>query len=295
MFTMVHLQVTATDFDSDLNGQITYKIRSGDNLHQFLIDSASGYISVAKELDREVLSSYVLEVEAVDGGIPPLSSIALVNVKISDVNDNPPIFSERNYTAVVQVTTYILRLFLFSYYFHLVSSPLHSFYVWIYSFLQEDKPLGYALCHLKVSDADDHPNTDPFTFEIIGGNDAGMFRIEQDGIIRTAAKFNYKNKDTYVLQVRVFDYGLPPLSSDTWVVVKVSMLEILFGSFRSHQSLSVKLTTFEFILILFRLWKNLNIHQLLLHLRYGLILSKTILWGVKLVEYMPQIKICMIS
>lgn len=105
---MVHLQVTATDFDSDLNGQITYKIRSGDNLHQFLIDSTSGYISVAKELDREVLSSYVLEVEAVDGGIPPLSSITLVNVKISDVNDNPPIFSERNYTAVVQVTTYIL-------------------------------------------------------------------------------------------------------------------------------------------------------------------------------------------
>ena len=69
-----------------------------------MIDNATGYISVAKALDREILSSYVLEVEAVDGGIPPLSSITLVNVEISDVNDNPPVFSETNYSAVVQVS-----------------------------------------------------------------------------------------------------------------------------------------------------------------------------------------------
>ncbi|XP_052121154.1 fat-like cadherin-related tumor suppressor homolog isoform X3 [Frankliniella occidentalis] len=204
------LQVTASDFDSEKNGEITYKIRGGDNLRQFSIDSSSGYISVAKSLDREVSSSHVLEVEAVDGGIPPLSSIALVNIDISDVNDNAPFFSEKNYTAVVQ----------------------------------EDKPLGYALCHLTVSDADTFPNTEPFTFEIVAGNDAGMFRIEQNGDIRTAAKFNHKNKDTYVLQVRVFDYGLPPLSSDTWVVVKVveesqyppivTPLEIWINSFQDN-------------------------------------------------------------
>ena len=81
--------------------------------------------------------------------------------------------------------------------------------------------MGYPVCHLKVSDADTFPNTEPFTFEIVAGNDAGMFRIEQDGVLRTAAHFNYKNKDTYTLQVRVFDYGLPPLSSVTWVTIKV--------------------------------------------------------------------------
>lgn len=77
---------------------------------------------------------------------------------------------------------------------------------------------------MKVTDADTFPNTEPFVFEITAGNDAGMFRIEQDGVIRTAARFNHKNKDSYVLQVRVFDYGLPPLSSDTWVFIKVSNL-----------------------------------------------------------------------
>ncbi|XP_052131071.1 fat-like cadherin-related tumor suppressor homolog [Frankliniella occidentalis] len=71
-----------------------------------------------------------------------------------------------------------------------------------------------------------------------------MFRIEQNGDIRTAAKFNHKNKDTYVLQVGVFDYGLPPLSSDTWVVVKVveesqyppivTPLEIWINSFQDN-------------------------------------------------------------
>lgn len=87
-----------------MNGQITYKIRSGDNLQQFMIDNATGYVSVARPLDREVLSSYVVEVEAVDGGIPPLSSITLINIEISDVNDNSPVFSEKNYSAVVQVS-----------------------------------------------------------------------------------------------------------------------------------------------------------------------------------------------
>ncbi|XP_052131065.1 cadherin-11-like [Frankliniella occidentalis] len=87
--------------DSDIGGKI---LQVNLHVNLILIDNSSGYISVAKPLDREVLSSYVLEVEAVDGGIPPLSSIALLNVEISDVNDNAPVFSEKNYTAVVQVT-----------------------------------------------------------------------------------------------------------------------------------------------------------------------------------------------
>lgn len=48
-----------------------------------------------------------------------------------------------------------------------------------------------------------------------------MFRLEQDGVLRTATKFNHKIRDTYLLQIRVFDNGTPPLYSDTSVVVKV--------------------------------------------------------------------------
>ena len=49
------------------------------------------------------VSSYVLEVHARDSGVPVLSSFVMVNVEISDANDNPPLFTQSNYSAIVQV------------------------------------------------------------------------------------------------------------------------------------------------------------------------------------------------
>lgn len=69
-----------------------------------MIDSNSGYISVADILDRETVSSYVLEVVARDNGLPVLSGHVLVNIEISDANDNPPLFSQSNYTTIIQVS-----------------------------------------------------------------------------------------------------------------------------------------------------------------------------------------------
>ena len=38
---------------------------------------------------------------ATDKGSPPLSSASLLNISITDVNDNPPTFSQRNYSVTV--------------------------------------------------------------------------------------------------------------------------------------------------------------------------------------------------
>lgn len=46
----------------------------------------------------------MLEVHARDSGIPVLSSSVMVNIDISDANDNSPLFSQSNYTAIVQVS-----------------------------------------------------------------------------------------------------------------------------------------------------------------------------------------------
>ncbi|KAJ8945175.1 hypothetical protein NQ314_009307, partial [Rhamnusium bicolor] len=182
------LQIIATDLDSDKNGEVSYSIIRGDNLNQFAIDEKSGYVSVAGELDRETISSYVLEILAKDNGLPVLSRQTLLNLEISDANDNPPLFSQSNYTAVIQ----------------------------------EDKPLGYPILKFAITDADTVPNTVPYTFDIRIGNDGNSFRLDQDGVLRTASKFNHKIRDTYLLQIRVFDNGSPPLYSDAWVVVKVT-------------------------------------------------------------------------
>ncbi|XP_050293822.1 fat-like cadherin-related tumor suppressor homolog isoform X3 [Anthonomus grandis grandis] len=181
------LQIVATDLDSNENGDITYSIISGDDLRQFSIDPKSGYVSVQNPLDRETLANYVLEILAKDNGVPVLSRQTMLNIEISDANDNPPMFSQSNYTAVIQ----------------------------------ENKQIGYSIMQFHITDEDIPPNTVPYTFDIRVGNEGNYFRLDQDGILRTSAKFNHKIRNNYLLQIRVFDNGSPPLYSDCWVLVKV--------------------------------------------------------------------------
>ena len=56
---------------------------------------------VIEPLDYEVSHEYYLTVEAKDGGTPPLSDMATVNINLTDVNDNSPAFSQATYAAVV--------------------------------------------------------------------------------------------------------------------------------------------------------------------------------------------------
>ena len=112
------VKVVASDVDSGDNGRLTYTILFGDRHSQFRIDSETGVLSVGGLLDREMIANYVLEVEARDNGVPSLASNVLVTIEISDANDNPPVFSQANYTAIAQ----------------------------------EDKPLGFTILKLQVID-----------------------------------------------------------------------------------------------------------------------------------------------
>lgn len=62
---------------------------------------SSGDIFVIQPLDYEASHEYYITVEATDGGSPPLSDMATVNINLTDVNDNRPVFSQDVYTAVV--------------------------------------------------------------------------------------------------------------------------------------------------------------------------------------------------
>lgn len=57
-----------------------------------------------RSLSVRQTSGYTLTVVASDGGTPPLSSSAMINIDISDVNDNPPLFSQANYSLIIQVS-----------------------------------------------------------------------------------------------------------------------------------------------------------------------------------------------
>lgn len=94
------IQVTANDPDKDANGEVTYTLEPDiDDISEiFSIDSQTGWITTMKETDCESKQSYRFYVVATDhGGSVRLSSSALVEVTITDENDNPPQFTEEVY------------------------------------------------------------------------------------------------------------------------------------------------------------------------------------------------------
>ncbi|KAM9741190.1 LOW QUALITY PROTEIN: protocadherin Fat 2 [Menidia menidia] len=101
------IQVTANDPDTDTNGQVTYSLEPLDGqldiAELFTIDGESGWITTERETDCEAVRLYRFSVVATDhGGEAPLSSSVLVEVLVTDENDNPPRFSEEVYRGSVE-------------------------------------------------------------------------------------------------------------------------------------------------------------------------------------------------
>lgn len=90
---------SATDNDLDVNAEITFLVASGNVKETFRMDGASGSLFLARPLDYEEQTTYVLNVSASDGGTPKLATTLEVLLRVLDVNDNAPRFSS---TAVVR-------------------------------------------------------------------------------------------------------------------------------------------------------------------------------------------------
>uniref|UniRef100_A0A8C1Z1P9 FAT atypical cadherin 3b n=1 Tax=Cyprinus carpio TaxID=7962 RepID=A0A8C1Z1P9_CYPCA len=177
----------AEDLDSQINGRITYSILKGDRGNQFWIDPVTGLLKVNKALDRETVSSYSLSVQAFDSGSPAKSTTVNVNIEIADVNDNPPIFSPANASAVIQL----------------------------------NKPAGTTILTLSVSDKDSPRNGAPFEFRIVSGNEGNAFSLNQNGELRTSRVFGPDATREYTLEIQARDSGKPRLSSTSFVFVRV--------------------------------------------------------------------------
>lgn len=72
---------------------VSYIISSGDPQRLFSIDSQSGIITTGQPLDHESLSYVILNIQFHTGTLPIYTS-AQVNISITDVNDNPPVFQK---------------------------------------------------------------------------------------------------------------------------------------------------------------------------------------------------------
>jgi len=95
------VRLLATSRDFGVNAEITYAIVGGNEHRIFTIDPHSGLVSVAASIDYERSRAFFLTVQARDGGEPPLTNRATVNITVLDVNDNAPVFGQMSYSAAV--------------------------------------------------------------------------------------------------------------------------------------------------------------------------------------------------
>lgn len=165
----------ATDADSGPNSYIEYSLR-GPFGNKFSIGTIDGDVRLIGELDREELSNYTLTVVAMDKGQPPLSSIIDVSMKVLDVNDNTPSFSQNIYDIEIE----------------------------------ENTLTGTDIIQLFASDADEGTNGQ-IRFSIAEGNTNSDFRIDSvTGVISVARQLDREAQSTYSLVVQAADRGNSP-------------------------------------------------------------------------------------
>uniref|UniRef100_A0A3Q4H2E3 Protocadherin-16 n=1 Tax=Neolamprologus brichardi TaxID=32507 RepID=A0A3Q4H2E3_NEOBR len=193
------ITVTATDRDSGENGRITYKVMSSTK-EGFYIDPSNGtlFINHRVEFDPERPSVSIV-IEARDRGLPPLSSLTTVQVQISDVNDNAPVFHQSEYRATVS----------------------------------EDTIPGSTVLTFEAFDSDLSRENCGFDFAIASGNEGNAFQIESSvrflegrgfqtvGTLLLAEGVDFETKSLYNLTVVVSDRGVPQRSSSVAAVITI--------------------------------------------------------------------------
>uniref|UniRef100_A0A7M4DWA6 Protocadherin gamma-C3 n=1 Tax=Crocodylus porosus TaxID=8502 RepID=A0A7M4DWA6_CROPO len=183
--------MSVMDQDSGLNKQVSLSIPP--DIPFKLNSFKNSYTLVTQgKLDRETASSYNITVTATDSGSPPLSSRKVIQVDISDINDNPPQFE----------------------------GPAYSVYI------PENNPLGVSLCTVKATDPDANENA-YVSYSLLNGDIQGLpvtsyVSIKADnGNIYAVNSFDYEKLREFQIVVRAQDAGSPPLSSTVTVYVYV--------------------------------------------------------------------------
>uniref|UniRef100_A0A3Q3E613 Cadherin domain-containing protein n=1 Tax=Labrus bergylta TaxID=56723 RepID=A0A3Q3E613_9LABR len=184
--------VTVSDKDGGNNGvtnckvvgSVPFKLKSNyKNDYSLVVDGP---------LDRENTSLYNVTITATDEGSPPLSSVRVISVQVSDVNDNAPRFMEPS------VNIYMKE-----------NSPTGSVIYTISAFdpdLENNAKLTYKLL-------ESYPRSIPIT-SVVNIN-------SETGDIVSLQSFNYEELKTFQFKVQATDSGVPPLSSNVTVNVLI--------------------------------------------------------------------------
>ncbi|XP_015176207.1 PREDICTED: protein dachsous [Polistes dominula] len=181
------MSVRATDPDQGVNGKITYAIAE-ENSWLFRVDNLTGVITTAGPLDRERQSLFNFLVVATDSGKYDAKSTSIpIEITITDVNDNAPVFEEYPFRARVSIGT---------------------------------QP-GQNVLRVVAKDAD-HGANGEVVYSFVHEQEKPKFRIHPStGVVTATLSLSQDNGKTYRLEVLARDKGNPPKSAKGLIEVQV--------------------------------------------------------------------------
>ncbi|XP_013869303.1 cadherin-6 [Austrofundulus limnaeus] len=200
------IQVTATDADDSMYGnsaKLVYSISQGHPY--FSVDPNTGIIRTAlgpEDMDREQREHYQVVIEAKDmaGQRGGLTGTTVVNITLTDVNDNPPRFTQTLYQ------------------FRVPETSMH----------------GTTVGRLQATDRDIGINAE-MIYTIISGDGMDVFDVSadkdtQEGIITVSKPLDHEKKPSFILEVQVQNTQVDPRftssgSKDT-ATVRISVEDV---------------------------------------------------------------------
>ncbi|XP_051782566.1 protocadherin-8 [Erpetoichthys calabaricus] len=184
--------ISTSDRDSGANGYVKCSIYGHEHFKLQQAYEDSYMIVTTATLDREKIAEYNLTVTAEDLGSPPFKTIKQYTIRVSDENDNPPLFSKSVYEVSV------------------VENNVPGSY--ITTVVARDPDLGH---NSKV------------TYKIISSETSGpplssFVSIDPaTGSIYSVRSFNYEMIKQIEMKVRASDSGTPQLSSTATIRLKI--------------------------------------------------------------------------
>ncbi|XP_037531489.1 protocadherin beta-15-like [Nematolebias whitei] len=171
-----------------------YKLSSSDHFRLEVKDKGEDgkipILTVLKSLDREAQIRHSLVLTALDGGKPPKSGEMQIIINVLDINDNAPIFSQDEYSVMID----------------------------------ENAPIGTLVLQLNATDLDEGPNGEVvYSFSsMVNEKILKLFDINPTtGEITVKGNIDFEGRDRYEIEIQASDRGLSPLSTQKSVVIKI--------------------------------------------------------------------------
>ncbi|KAM8847848.1 protocadherin beta-15-like isoform 3-T3 [Synchiropus picturatus] len=179
----------AHDADVGHNAIQSYSIEANEYFRLNVVAKPGGgkysELVLEKELDREQEKELSFVLVATDGGSPPRSGTAVIQVTVLDANDNAPIFSQAVYKAS----------------------------------LPEDAAADTVVVTVTARDADEGINGEvTFEFDHISDESNNVFTLdEKTGAVKLSGSLDYEELSTYEMQITAKD-GPGLVSSCTLII-----------------------------------------------------------------------------